>query len=580
MTTLPTLCELFQQTCAAHPDLPALVAEGEADVTWSQYADRVGALAAGLQSLGLRPGETVTLLTRNTPDFHIVDTAVMHARGVPFSVHAGDPVTALINLVTVARPRLIISEPGYLETARALVEGAGPDCRLIVLGEDARPAELTIHEVDLRGRAVEQPDEAWRSITADDTATLIFTSGTTGPPKAVQLSHRAITASLRGFESFAPVQPDGRLLSYLPLNHIAERFMTHYTSLAYGAAVNCVADASTLYEDIVRTRPTRFFGVPRVYEKLADRARELISADSALVAAQRTGLEVVRGQQAGEVLDARRQGEADAAFERLGAVRAALGLDRAVYRGVATAPSSYGLLEFFLSIGLPVGDIWGLSEAIMCTSNPPDAIRLGTVGRFLAGVEGRIAVTGELCVRGPNTFSGYLHQPEKTAEILDADGWIHTGDLGKIEDGYLSIIGRMKEIMITAGGHNLSPAAIEGAVKDASPLIDHVIAIADGQRYVSALIALDRSQLESFAARSGLIGGFEALARAEAVRAEVERAVEEANTRLSRPETVRRWQLVEQEWLPGGDEVTPTMKLRRAEIARKYSVQIAELYRS
>jgi long-subunit acyl-CoA synthetase (AMP-forming) len=236
------------------------------------------------------------------------------------------------------------------------------------------------------------------------------------------------------------------------------------------------------------------------------------------------------------------------------------------------------MLEYLHAVGFPVSDIWGMSEAVMCTLNPPGDIRLGTVGRFLPGMEGRIAEDGEVEVRGRHVFSGYVDAPERTAEILGGDGWIRTGDLGRIDDGYLTILGRKKEMLITATGKNLMPAVIEGAVKSASPLIDHVVAIADGRRYVTALVALDEERLRAFARAHGLTGDFAELAARPEVRAEVAAAVRAGNAGLAKPETVRGFAIADAPWPPGGDEVTATAKLRRTEITAKYAATIEELY--
>lgn len=236
------------------------------------------------------------------------------------------------------------------------------------------------------------------------------------------------------------------------------------------------------------------------------------------------------------------------------------------------------MLELLLALGLRVSDIWGMSEAIMCTLNPPDAIRLGTVGRFLEGVEGRIAADGEILVRGPHVFSGYLGDPERTAQTLDEDGWIHTGDVGSIEDGYLTIRGRKKELLITATGKNLAPGVIEGAIKSASPLIDHVAAIADGRRFVTALVALDADAVAAYAEAHGIEGDFSVVVEHPEVRELVSEAVTEGNATLPRPEWVRAFRVVPRPWPPGSDEVTRTSKLRRDVINRKYAAEIEELY--
>lgn len=544
-----TLCEMFQRTVARRGDALALSALGRPSVSWRTYGEQVETLACALMSIGIGSGDTVALLTANSIDFHIADTAVMHTGAVPFSLPVQDPPHTLVDRLLVAAVETLIVEPPYLDLARALRQVSDQLRHVIVIGHEDRQLDPVAGE--LRITELGQPDRPagpdfarrWKSVTPEQTATLIFTSGTTGRPKAVQLPHRAITVSLQTFLRFTPGGEGGHLLSYLPLTHIAERFMSHYLSIGYGAEITCIADAGDLYTEIARVRPTRFFGVPRVYAKLADRAREILGAVP----------------------------DAD--------VAAGLGLDRTRYRGVATAPSSYDLMAFFASIDLAVSDIWGMSEAIMCTTNPTGAIKLGTVGRFLDEVQARVADDGELLIRGPNTFTGYVGQPDETRQMLDDDGWLRTGDLGVIDDeGYLTLIGRRKEIIITATGKNVVPAVIENAVSEASPLIDQVVVVGEGRRYITALIALDGAEVAAFGRRSGVFGSFADLVGSPLVQAEVRSAVLVANNRLQRAETVRSWRIMATQWLPGGDEVTSTMKLRRTEIHRKYAAEIDGLY--
>uniref|UniRef100_UPI001C231BD1 AMP-binding protein n=1 Tax=Nocardia alni TaxID=2815723 RepID=UPI001C231BD1 len=333
---------------------------------------------------------------------------------------------------------------------------------------------------------------------------------------------------------------------YLPLTHIAERFMSYYFALATGSTVHCVPDAAVLYDEIVRVQPTRFFGVPRVYEKLAARARSLRAAEPQLT---------------------------DAAVIDL------LGLGATEYRGVATAPSSQELLGFFADLGSPVSNIWGMSEAIMCTVNPPDRLVAGSVGIFLDSCEGAVAPDGELLVRGSNVMSGYLGDPQRTAEVLDEDGWLHTGDLGRIdEDGYLFLLGRKKDMLVTATGKNVVPTVIEQEVTTRTDLLSMVVAIAEGRRYVTALLVPDEENLTVFARSRGLTGSIAELTRHSEVIAAIDRAIAGANTVLAKAETIRKWALLTAEWRPGSDEVTATMKIRRAAVDRKYATEIDRMY--
>jgi long-chain acyl-CoA synthetase len=511
----PSLCGAFQATATAYRGHPALRAfRGDLALTWGQYAERVERIAGGLWALGVRPGDTVALLLHNRPEFNLVDTAALHLGAVPFSL--GHPATAeqTAYLVANAEPKLLITET-------ALQHAADFEPVLLVEALDDLP---TASDFDF--------EATWRAVGWEDLATIVYTSGTTGVPKGVELAHRVIMSSLRGVDGMAPVTPGHRTLAFLPTAHIAERFWSHYNAMAFGLEIVTLPDPALLDEALLEERPQRFFAVPRIYEKLAARVEN-------------------------------------------GASPADLGLDRAQWLGVATAPSSPHVLERLASIGLPVGDMWGMTEAVMTTMSPPGGTRPGTVGKHFPHVEMRVADDGELLIRGPNTFSGYRKDPEKTAETLDADGWVHSGDLGAVdEDGYVRILGRKKDIMITSGGKNLAPAAIESTLEGSSPLIAYAATIADGQKFVSALIALDPLALRELAGE----GDFAELAASPAVVEEVDRAVARANERLGKVEQVKRHRIVAVPWTPGGDEVTTTLKLRRANINQKYAREIASLY--
>lgn len=575
-----TMCDLFQDTSRRIADDLALELAGRESLTWRDYAGLVRELAPGFMALGLRHGERVALMTDNNPEFHIVDMAIMHAGGVPFSIHHADPVDRLRDALDVSGATMIVADAAYMETA-TLLSDLCPTVSTVITATAAPSLgeEITLYDVKRAAAADIDFDAVWKAIVPSDIATLIFTSGTTGRPKAVQLSHRALSICLRNTMNVVPVGENGRLLSYLPLTHIAERFMSYYTAVAYGVSIICVVDPDTLYDEIERVRPTRFFGVPRVYDKLLARVQAAIAGNSTLQKALDDGVALIGHEQSGQTLTEAQSAKQKSVFAAFAPVRESLGLDIAEYRGVATAPSSVGMLQIFAAIGLPVVDIWGMSEAVMCTMNPPSRIRLGTVGKFLQDVEGVIAPDGELLVRGPNTFSGYLGDPERTREIQDDEGWLHTGDLGAIDDdGYLTIVGRKKEMLITATGKNVAPSVIEYALKESSSLIDHVVAVADGRRYVTALISLDPDQLVAFASSNGIRGTYADLADHEAVAAEIARAVAKGNERLSKPESVRAWKIMDSEWKPGGDELTMTMKLRRESIAKKYAGEIDSLY--
>ena len=521
-----TLCRAFQRTAAKEPDSIAL--RGDETVTWGEYARRVKAIATGLHALGVRAGDVVAILIGNRPAFNLADTAALHLGATPFSIYATEPVERMRALMEVSGARVLITDD---ERGPAVSESA------------VSVSELEQMDGDL------DFDAAWRAVTPDSIACLIYTSGTTGAPKAVQLPQRAIMHSLAGVDALAPHGEEHRGVSFLPNAHITDRFICHYSTTWLGGTLTCVADHEHLWDTLREVRPTRFHGVPRTFEKLADQARARIDAEPALqVAFERS-------------MTALRDGRHDA--EALAPVREHLGLDQVEWLSVAAAPSAYATLEFHHAIGLNLAELWGMSEFMMAIMNPPDRVKLGTVGLPLPAVQARLAGDGELLLRGPHACAGYRNDPEKTAAMLDADGWVHSGDLAAVdEDGYFRIVGRKKEVMINSSGKNLFPAKIEAAVKQSSPLVGHVAVIADRRRYVSALIVPDPEQLAAFAQPA----------------AEIERAIAEANGRLSRVEHIRAFRIVDEEWVPGGPVLTNTMKLRRASIAERYAELIEEMY--
>lgn len=579
----PTVAAAFQATWRAGADRPALRRHGSDEtVTWAQYGARVRAIAGGLAGIGVAPGDAVAFLSGNVPAFNVADTACLHVGAVAYSLYATEPLDAMVDLVVDAGARLLVVEGRFLPRALDIAAAAPEVAHVVVLdgpGDGAGSAGAEVLTVDgLAARADPAFDFAarWRAVRPDDVATLVYTSGTTGRPKGVELSHGAIMAPLRGVDEMAPASPGGRGVSFLPAAHITDRWICHYGTIGFGGTLTCVPDPDGLFDAIAETRPTRFFGVPRTWEKLGDRARALIAEDPARGRALADGYDRVDAEQAAG--GATPPVGADPG-DPLATVRAALGLADAEWLAVAAAPSSVEMLRLHHALGLRLVELWGMSEFIMALMNPPGRIRLGTVGVPLPAVEVRTADDGELLLRGPNACSGYRGDPARTAELAQGDGWVGSGDVATIDDdGYIRIVGRKKEMMINSSGKNLVPAKIEGAVGDASSLIGHVASIGDRRRFVTALIVLDAAELRAFAAREGLDGDHAALSAHPAVRAEVERAVAEGNARLSRVEQVRRYAVLPDVWTPGDAVVTNTVKLRRAVIAERYAEVIEAQY--
>jgi long-chain acyl-CoA synthetase len=400
-------------------------------------------------------------------------------------------------------------------------------------------------------------------------------------------------AQIAGTSAVLPVTSTDRIASYLPSAHVADRWSSHYQQMIFGLQVTCVADIRTIAAALADIRPTLWGGVPRVWEKIkaALEARFDTEADpqrkQAVQWAIATGLQKVRAEQA--AINGEGPGPDEALLAEyakadelvLSKIRQQLGLDDVHWSIAGAAPTTLDVLEFFGAIGLPICELWGMSELSCCaTINPPGRIKLGTVGPAMPGVELAIADDGELLCRGPILMRGYRSEAQKTAEAIDADGWMHTGDVATIDDeGYVRIVDRKKELIINAAGKNMSPANIESRLKSASLLIGQAVAIGDRRPYNVALIVLDPDACAAYATKAGLPdASAAALCQNEGVVAAVSAAVEEANAGLSRVEQIKSFRILPVDWLPGGDELTPTMKLRRKPIAEKYAAEIDSLY--
>jgi long-subunit acyl-CoA synthetase (AMP-forming) len=393
-------------------------------------------------------------------------------------------------------------------------------------------------------------------VSPEDLVTLIYTSGTTGPPKGVELTHRNLCTQIAVTAGRLDL-PDGmRAISYLPMGHVAERLCTHYLPMVAGWDVTACPDPRAVVDLLPQVRPGFFFSPPRLWEKL--RAAVIASLDDGARGTLDAALERVR---AGD-------GPQDGPLQR--AVRAKLGFDQVRVAVVGAAPCPAEVIEFWHALGVPLSELYGMSETTgVATVNPPDAIRIGTVGAPLLGVEVRLSEEGEVLMRGPVIMRGYRNLPERTAEAIDADGWLHSGDVGVFDErGYLRIVDRIKELIINAAGKNMSPANIEATLKTSGELIGQVCVIGDARPYNVALITLDPEARRAFAERHG----------DEAIAAEVGREVARGNARLARVEQIKRFAVLEDEWVPGGDELTPTMKLRRKPIAEKHAAAIERLY--
>ena len=587
-STTSTLCAAFQETAARHPNRVAVRAsDGSQTITWREYADRVRALATGLASLGVRPGDTVGIMLTNRPEFHLVDTATLHAGGTPFSIYNTLAPEQIAHLFGDAGNRVVICEKQFLDPIRAAASTDSTVEHIVCV--DAAP-EGVITLADLESAAAPGFDftASWQAVTPDDVLTIIYTSGTTGPPKGVEITHASMLAEIAGTSHDLPPTPDDVVISYLPDAHVANRWGAHYTGLVTGMQIVTLADLKQLISVLPQVRPTFFGAVPQIWYKLKAGIEAQVAAEKSPVKrrvatwALGVGARRARLRSDGKPVPRALHAQHFVADRFvLGAIRAKLGLDRVKFAATGAAAIDPEALEFVLGLGLPVCEVWGMSETSCCvTVNPLDAIRIGTVGKPIANSELRVAEDGELLVRGRLLMKGYRNEPDKTAEAIDAEGWLHTGDIATIDaDGYVRIVDRKKELMINTAGKNMSPANIEGTIKAHCALVGSAVAIGDDRPYVVALLTLDVDVAAAFARAHGIADtSVYALADDPQVRAAIDVGIKEANARLSRVEQIKKYTILPRSWEPGGDEITPTLKLKRKPIAARYADEINTLY--
>ena len=476
----------FEQTVDRLGDDPAIVAgEGEITISWNELRDQVGRIAGGLAALGVSKGDSVAIMLNNRPEFFAVDMAAVSLGAIPFSIYQTSSPEQIQYVVADAEAKVAVVETAFLETfGQARADLPAIETLIVVDGEGGDHTLESLEALD--------PDfdttETVAAVGADDLLTLIYTSGTTGPPKGVQLTHRNLMTLTSGVEGIIDFPDRGaKVISWLPAAHIAERGAHYYLPVIRGCTVYICANPREIVAFLPKVNPTWFFAVPRIWEKLkAGLEAKLAAIPGEDGENARKGLEAaiekVRLEQAGEEVPEQIAAAAAAADEAMFSnLRVALGLDEAIAVNVGAAPTPLEVLVFFHAIGIPVGELWGMSETCgASTVNPPDRVKLGTVGPPLPGIEIKLAEDGEVLVRGDSIMPGYRNMPEKTAETIDSDGWLATGDIGQLdEDGYLKIVDRKKELIINAAGKNMSPANIESHLKAASPLIGQAIAIGD-----------------------------------------------------------------------------------------------------
>jgi long-subunit acyl-CoA synthetase (AMP-forming) len=584
-----TVTQVLEAAARQHAQRPALRFKQDGawqTLTWSEYLREVRRTARGFMSLGLRPGQGVVIMGFNRAQWFLADLGAIAAGGLPAGIYQTSTPDQCRYVCQHAQAAVaVVEDARYLELFLSL-RSSLPDLRAIVLmnGQSDQPGVMAWDDLLRAGDAVPEAELDARTAAQQDgdCATLIYTSGTTGTPKGVMLSHRNLVWTARQIVTHLQVTHDDLMVSYLPLSHVAEQVLSMHSPMAAGALVTLAESFEALADNLREVRPTFFFGVPRVWEKM-QAAMQAAGAQASPLRrriaawARRQGLAGGRAEQEG-----RRPPVLHGLARRLvfDTVRARLGLDRARVCAVSAAPIGVATLEYFLSLGIPILEVYGMSECTgPATMSLPGAYRTGTAGRAIPGTDLRLAADGEILIRGPHVFLGYFRDEAATRETLDDEGWLHSGDVGETDaQGYLRVTDRKKELLITSGGKNVAPQPIETRLRQI-PGIGHAVAVGERRHYVAALLTLDSTRVPTVAAQAGSPARDSSAAVAcPLFRAYLQRQVEVVNGTLARYESVRRFEVLPEEFTVDGGELTPTLKLKRRVVYQKYADVIERLY--
>lgn len=588
-----TMCGAFQHIVSTLPDKVALQNHDRSfQLSWGEVGERVRAVSAGFAGFGLERGDTVALLIPNCPEHHLLDYALMHLGVTTFGIYVTSSVEQVTHQLMAAGAAVAITDAAGADKLATAV-AALPTPITVVLIEEADSVDwgatpvLSLSAVEAMAVPEFDFEATWRAVRPEDVLMLVFTSGTTGTPKCAEYTHAATVAQMVALNEGVPINRD-QVISFLPLAHTGGRLSAHYLALTHGATIT-TCDMLELVSVVADVRPDTLLAVTRLFEKFqsaveagidalppadGEVVRRGISLGMLLAAAQESG-EEIPPEQAEEMTRANL-----AARELVRPILDRLGLGRLVSAYTGGGPVPPDLTFFFRAIGVPLLESFGSTETGLAIFNRIDKFKVASAGQALPGAEIRRAEDGEMLVRAPFMMRGYRGNEEAMRNTFDEDGWLHTGDIIELDDeGFVKFVDRMKEILISSSGKTMSPIAIEGAIKSVSSMLGAVVAVGDGRKYATALLTLSAEAVPGLARTYGLDpDDLEAMCADPRIVAEVAKVVEAGNQKLSRPEQIKKFVLIPQIWLPGGDELTPTMKTKRRVITRKYATQIDSMY--
>jgi long-chain acyl-CoA synthetase len=565
--------------------------------SWRQWLQTSKEIAFGLHATGFRPGDVASIMANAVPEWVFADIGILCAGGVSSGIYPTDSVGQVEYLLNDSATRVIFAEdeeqldkilscrarcPGLQKIVVFDMEGLSgfSDSMVMSLAEF-----MALGRNHMLGREALW-DEMVASRGAGDLAILVYTSGTTGPPKGAMHSNRGVTHQMRHAGDLFPSTDSEQRLVFLPLCHVAERVGGYYVSLALGSVMNFAESPETVPDNLREVQPTVFLAVPRIWEKFYSGITIALKDATPLQNwAYRRALAIGY-----RMADCRLDGDPPSLSLRLASraaywlvfrnIRRMLGLDRCRLAFTGAAPIAPDLIRWYLALGLDMREVYGQTENCgVATLMPADRVKLGSVGTAVPWGEVKISPEGEILIKGDFLFMGYLNQPEKTAEAIDARGWLHTGDVGSIDnEGFVKITDRMKDIIITSGGKNITPSELENQLKF-SPYISDTVVIGDKRPYLTCLVMIDQENVEKFAQDHDIpFTNYASLCRAAEVQDLIQREIEAVNANFSRVETIKKFFLIERQLTPEDEELTPTMKLKRNFVNKRYAIEIEAMY--